>query len=171
MAYTQFTDNENIISNVSIKPLPDDIATTVTYFYKRTFSDDGVYNRSALTSSSTQASFLGKDYEITLEMDFIRDDNTADLIANKILSRRSLLRYTISFSTIIAALQNDVLDEIDVSHFSGPSINNITINSLTINLDTLMVDIVGKTENSAYVILDENNLIILDENNRPILSE
>lgn len=170
MAYTDFTDNESIISNVSIKPISEDLATSIYYVYKRNF-ENNEWNRSGFVDAPFQSAFLGKDYQITYQMHFIRDDNTADLIANRLLSRRSLLRFTALFSTVLAGLQNDLLDEINVTHFSGPSLSSLTINSITIDFDNLSVEILGKTENSGIVILDEDNLIILDENNRPLLSE
>lgn len=171
MAYTDFTDNESILSGVSIKPITEDLCTTIYYHYKKKYSDSDAWGRLGLVNNAYQSAFFGKDYQVWFYMPFIRDDRTADLIANRLLSRRALLRLTATFSTILAGLQNDLLDEIDLDHYSGPSLSALTINSITIDLDNLSVEFVGKTENSGIVILDEDNLIILDENNRPLLSE
>jgi len=141
-----FSDNENIISGVSIQPSLQDIATDINYQYRynqplQEWSKRGSQN------DATQAASFGKNYITNIDLEWIRDDATATDITERMLLRRKLLRLSVAFETTLSALTNDLLDYITVDHYNGPTLNTLTINQMTINLDNLSVSLVAKTEN------------------------
>ena len=142
---TAFSDNENIISGVTIKPSIDDIATDINYYYRRNSIEER-WSSFGTENDATQAAAFGKNYNANLELFWVRDDDTAVDVAERQLARRKTLRMEVSFDTPLVSLTNDLLSEITVDHYNGPTLSTLTINKMAINLDALIVSIVAKTE-------------------------
>ena len=166
--YYTFDDNENNINLTEIRPNKDDLVTTIIFRYRKNYQNDEFMRNGKLANAGQIASF-NKDYVVTHEMECIREDETANNIAQRILDRRSQIRMFASFTTVLPSLQNDLLDTILFSHYSGPTLTALTVTSIDINLDSFTVDIKGITEYD--FIQDENDIYILDENDQFIISE
>jgi len=140
-----FTDNDNLISNVTVRPSIDDLVTTLNYSFAYNYPQ-GNWSKNGSVDDSTQATAFGKEYVSQLDMPWCRDITTADDVADRQLARRKALRMEASFDASLAALTNDLLDTIEVDHYTGPTLATTTIFEITIDFNGLTTSIISKTE-------------------------
>jgi len=152
---TAFSDNENIISGVSIRSSIDDIATVLNYAYRYSYTL-GLWSMKGVESDPTQSTAFGKTYIQPFEMRWVRDEATAKNVVERQLERQKKLRMEASFETILSILTNDLLGTLTIDHYNGPTLETLTINQLTINLDTFTVGVVAKTE-SVLTVWDDTD--------------
>lgn len=139
-----YTDNEDIFRDTfSIDPAVQDIVTNLSYSYSENYAK----NYFIAVSQKEDAVAIADhkiEYEGEIEFTWVRDEATADAIAQKTLDQRKYAPMIVSFNVHIHMMLNDLADDITVYHFNDLNLNDITITSLDVDLDNLLIIVSGK---------------------------
>ncbi|MBU0995387.1 MAG: hypothetical protein KJ737_23060 [Proteobacteria bacterium] len=138
-----YSANDDILKeSFNITPLVDETATRISFSYAYNYAKS-YFIESGEVWDAASIEALMKDYPVHLDLNWIRDDDTALDIAGKILARRKNLMKQVSFSSAMHILAHDLTDDIRVVHFAGPVLSDITITGISIDLDNLSVNVEG----------------------------
>ncbi|MBU0995957.1 MAG: hypothetical protein KJ737_25975 [Proteobacteria bacterium] len=138
-----YSANDDILKeSFGVLPLTEDIATRISYSYAFNYAKS-YFIEADEVSDADSIEALKKDYPVHLDLNWIRDDDTALDIAEKSLARRKNLLKQVSFGSAMHVLAHDLTDDIRMVHFAGPVLSDITITGISIDLDNLSVSIEG----------------------------
>jgi len=141
-----YSANDDILrESFNILPLTEDVTTRISFSYAYNYSKS-YFTESGEVSDQGAIDAHKKDYQLHIDLNWIRDNDTALDIAGKILAKRKNLQKEVIFDSAMHILEHDLTDQIKVEHFAGPILSTIQITGISIDLDNLSVSIDGVSE-------------------------
>ncbi|MBU0994126.1 MAG: hypothetical protein KJ737_16670 [Proteobacteria bacterium] len=141
-----YSANDDILKeSYSVFPLTEEAATRIVFSYAYNYSKS-YFIESVEVADQEALDAFKKEYLALVDLVWIRDDDTALDIAEKLIARKKNLQKKVAFGSAMRVLENDLTDDIQVDHFAGPVLSDVRITGISIDLDNLSVNIEGVSE-------------------------
>lgn len=164
----RFTDNDDILKDsFAVEPAVEDTVTFLVCDYAMNYSKKYFIDQYKIRDG-VAASDQGREYSGKMEFDFVRDPDTAENVARRMISRLNYAPMHSSFDSSLRIAARDLADIVRLDHFIHPRTDKTEIAGVDLDLDNLAVGVRAPYEHTPYLHAANGDILTCADGKRLI---